>query len=139
MPSTVQTVTGSISVDSLGATLIHEHVVTGMPGWETDASVPRWKRRDMLQIAKDKVAEMQAAGIRSMVDPCPSDLARDIEFSAEVSQATGFPIVAAAGLYNEAFGQTAYWRMRSMVGGDVVAEMADAFIAELTQGVGGSG
>jgi phosphotriesterase-related protein len=100
MPKSVQTVTGPLAVDDLGATLIHEHVVTGMPGWDTDANAPRWKRRDMLQIAKDKVAEMQGAGIRSMVDPCPSDLARDIEFSAEVSQATGFPIVAAAGLYN---------------------------------------
>jgi phosphotriesterase-related protein len=92
-----------------------------------------------VQIAKDKIAEMQAAGIRSMVDPCPSDLARDIEFSVEVSQATGFPIVAAAGLYNEAFGQTASWKMRSMIGADVEQEMADAFIAELTEGVAGSG
>ena len=80
----------------------------------------RWKRQDMLQIAKDKVAEMQAAGIQAMVDPCPSDLGRDIEFAAEVSQATGFPIVAAAGLYNEAYGLTPYWKMRGVVGGDVV-------------------
>jgi len=73
------------------------------------------------------------------VDPCPSDLARDIEFSAEVSQATGFPIVAAAGLYNESFGLTAYWKLRGATGGDVVQEMAEAFIKELTEGVGASG
>jgi phosphotriesterase-related protein len=139
MPAFVQTVTGPLSVDDLGATLIHEHVVTGMPGWDTDPNAPRWKRQDMLQIAKDKIAEMQDAGIRAMVDPCPSDLARDIEFSAEVSQATGFPIVAAAGLYNEFFGLTAYWKMRGMMGADVAQEMADAFIHELTQGVGASG
>ncbi len=139
MPEFVQTVTGTLSVDDLGATLIHEHVVTGMPGWDTDPNAPRWKRQDMLQIAKDKIAEMQDAGIRAMVDPCPSDLARDIEFSAEVSQATGFPIVAAAGLYNEFFGQTAYWKMRGMMGADVAQEMGDAFIHELTEGVGASG
>ncbi len=139
MPATVETVTGPLSIDLLGATLIHEHVVTGMPGWDTDPNAPRWKRHDMMQIAKDKIAEMQDAGIRSMVDPCPSDLARDIEFSAEVSQATGFPIVAAAGLYNEYFGLNAYWKMRGMTGGDVVQEMAEAFITELTAGVGASG
>lgn len=139
MPSHVQTVTGKLAIDDLGATLIHEHVVTGMPGWDTDASVPRWKRHDMLQIAKDKIAEMQACGIRAMVDPCPSDLARDLEFSAEVSQATGFPIVAAAGLYNDAFGLTAYWKMRKMTGADVVKEMSDAFIHELSEGVGSTG
>jgi phosphotriesterase-related protein len=139
MPESVETVTGSLSVDDLGATLIHEHVVTGMPGWDTDPNAPRWKRHDMMQLAKDKIAEMQDAGIRSMVDPCPSDLARDIEFSAEVSQATGFPIVAAAGLDNEFFGLSAYWKMRGMMGADVVAEMADAFITELSEGVGASG
>ncbi len=139
MPASVETVTGSLSLDDLGATLIHEHVVTGMPGWDTDPNVPRWKRHDMMQLAKDKIAEMQDAGIRSMVDPCPSDLARDIEFSAEVSQATGFPIIAAAGLYNEFFGLAAYWKMRNMMGADVVQEMADAFITELTEGVGASG
>jgi phosphotriesterase-related protein len=139
MTRTVQTVTGPLSVDDLGATLIHEHVVTGMPGWDTDANAPRWKRHDMLQIAKDKVAEMQAAGIQAMVDPCPSDLGRDIEFTAEVSQATGFPIVAAAGLYNEAYGQTPYWKMRGLIGGDVVQEMSEAFVKELTEGVGTSG
>ncbi|MAG34076.1 MAG: phosphotriesterase-related protein [Deltaproteobacteria bacterium] len=139
MPAFVETVTGPLSVDALGATLIHEHVVTGMPGWDTDANAPRWKRHDMMQIAKDKIGEMQDAGIRSMVDPCPSDLARDIEFSAEISQATAFPIVAAAGLYNEFFGLTAYWKMRGMMGADVVQEMADAFITEITEGVGASG
>jgi phosphotriesterase-related protein len=139
MKPTVQTVTGPMPVDDLGATLIHEHVVTGMPGWDTDPNAPRWKRHEMLAVAKDKVAEMQGAGIRSMVDPCPSDLARDIEFCAEVSQATGFPIVAAAGLYNEAFGLTPYWKLRSAIGADVVSEMADAFIHELTEGVGPTG
>jgi phosphotriesterase-related protein len=139
MPASIQTVTGSISVDDLGATLIHEHVVTGMPGWDTDPNTPRWKRHDMMQVAKEKVAEMQSAGIRSMVDPCPSDLARDIEFSAEVAQATGFQIVAAAGLYNEFLGLAPYWKMRSMMGADVVGEMADAFISELSDGVNGSG
>jgi len=139
MTRSVQTVTGDLPLDQLGATLIHEHVVTGMPGWDTDPNAPRWKRHEMLQVAKDKIAEMQAAGIQAMVDPCPSDLARDIEFCAEVSQATGFPIVAAAGLYNEAFGLTAYWKLREMTGGDVVEEMCAAFVHELTEGVGASG
>ena len=33
MSQHVQTVTGRIATGDLGATLIHEHVVTGMPGW----------------------------------------------------------------------------------------------------------
>ena len=139
MTREIQTVTGAISVDDLGPTLMHEHVVTGMPGWQTDSLAPGYTRREMLQIAKDRVAEMQEVGVRAMVDPCASDLGRDIEFCAEVSQATGFPIVAASGLYNEAFGGAAYWKIRAMVGQAAVDEMAEVFERELTEGVGSTG
>ncbi|MCH2170095.1 phosphotriesterase-related protein [Myxococcota bacterium] len=135
MPALVQTVTGAISVDDLGPTLMHEHVVTGMPGWNTDIA-PGFTRTEMMQIAKDRVAEMQGVGIRAMVDPCPADLGRDIVFCAEVAQATGFTIVGATGLYNEAFGATPYWKMRQSVGGNLADEMAEVFIRELTVGVG---
>ncbi|MBW2267440.1 MAG: phosphotriesterase-related protein [Deltaproteobacteria bacterium] len=136
MTARVQTVTGTVAPAELGATLIHEHVVTGMPGWDTDSVAPGWRKNEMMQVAKDKVAEMQGAGIKAMVDPCPADLARDLPFCAEISQATGFPIVGATGLYNEELGATPYWRMREMVGGDLVEEMSALFVKELTVGVG---
>lgn len=136
MAAQVQTVTGTISPDELGATLMHEHVMVGMPGWQTDSVARGWRKSEMMKIAKDKVAEMQGVGIQSMVDPCPADLARDLPFCAEISAQTGFPIVGATGLYNEEFGATAYWRMRQMGGSDLVEEMAELFIKEITVGVG---
>ena len=139
MSQQIQTVTGPIGLDDLGPTLMHEHVLTGMPGWETDSLAPGFTRREMLQISKDKIAEMQGVGIRSMVDPCASDLGRDVEFCAEVSQAAGFPIVAASGLYNEALGGGAYWKIRGMLATSCADEMAEVFIHELTEGIGSTG
>ncbi len=139
MATQIQTVTGPIELDDLGPTLMHEHVVTGMPGWETDVLAPGQTRRDMLQISKDRIAEMQDVGVRAMIDPCASDLGRDVEFCAEVSQASGFPIVAASGLYNEALGGTSYWKIRGMVGQSGADEMAEIFVRELTEGVGDTG
>ena len=138
MPQQIQTVTGPIELDELGPTLMHEHVLTGMPGWQTDSLAPGYSRREMLQISKDKIAEMQEVGVRAMIDPCASDLGRDVEFCAEVSQATGFPIVAASGLYNEYLGGAGYWKIRGMLGGGA-DEMAEVFVRELTEGVGATG
>ena len=37
---TVQTATGTVSLDALGRTLIHEHVHVGVPGWQFDLKNP---------------------------------------------------------------------------------------------------
>jgi len=135
MSTSIATVTGTITPAELGRTLIHEHVVTGLPGWESDSLAPGHTRRELLARAKDRIAEMKAEGIDTIVDPCPADLGRDVELSAELSQATGFPIIAATGLYNESAGGSVYWKFRT-ARGDAAQIMADAFIRELTVGIG---
>ncbi len=97
----IDTVTGPIDVADLGVSLMHEHVMIGYPGWEADSLRPGPKREEMLAVAIDKIEQMQERGIQSMLDPCPNDLGRDVEFSAEVSAATGFNIICATGLYKE--------------------------------------
>jgi len=131
----VNTVTGPISVDELGVTLMHEHVLIGMPGWQADSLRPGRSRDEIIPVAVDKIQSMQAQGIQTMVDPCPNDLGRDVELSAELSARTGFNIICATGLYKEEEGGHAYWHFpRSM--GIVVEAMAELFIHELTKGIG---
>lgn len=131
----VNTVTGPISVDQLGVTLMHEHVLIGMPGWEADSLRPGRSRDEVIPVAVDKIQSMQALGIQSMVDPCPNDLGRDVELSAELSARTGFNIICATGLYKEEEGGYAYWNFPRSMGIGVEA-MAELFIHELTKGVG---
>jgi phosphotriesterase-related protein len=134
----IPTVTGSIAPAELGRTLVHEHVVTGLPGWESDTVSPGYTRRELLARASDRIAELRAEGIGAIVDPCPADLGRDVELSAELSQRTGFPIIAATGLYNEAAGAATYWKFRT-ARGDAAKILADTFIHELTKGIGSTG
>ena len=135
----IPTVTGTITPAELGRTLVHEHVVTGLPGWESDTRLAAGHtRRELLLRAKDRIAELQAAGIGAIVDPCPADLGRDVELSAELSQATRFPIIAATGLYNESAGASTYWKFRTS-SGDAAKILADVFIHELTEGIGSTG
>lgn len=139
MTATIQTVTGPITPEKLGRTLMHEHVLVGYAGWEADWIRPGPSRQEMLARAADKLEEMKAEGITSMIDPCPADLGRDIEFIAEVAQRARFTIVAATGLYHEHEGGSPHWKMRSGFGGPQDDAMAELFVAELTKGVGTSG
>jgi phosphotriesterase-related protein len=134
----INTVTGPIGVDALGVTLMHEHLVIGFAGWESDTFHPGPSRREMIAICCDKIAQMQAHGIRSMVDPCPNDLGRDVTLAAEVAQKTGFNIVCATGLYKQEDGGMPYWHFRGRFGA-IVDVLADLFIRELTVGVGDTG
>ncbi|MBW2267340.1 MAG: phosphotriesterase [Deltaproteobacteria bacterium] len=136
--ASLQTVTGPISPDELGPTLMHEHLQIGFPGWEADSLRPGPNAAERFSICVDRIEEMKSQGITSMLDPCPSDLGRDVEFMARVAQKTGFRIVCATGLYKQSEGGAPYWNFRSNFGPQVDA-MAELFVRELTEGVGDTG
>jgi len=128
---------GQVRPEDLGKTLMHEHLLCAMGGWELDTSASGPDRRDLLAMCVDRVQELQAHGYRAMVDPCPNDLGRDLDLMGEVSARTGFTIIAATGMYNDTGGTNAYWRMKALLNADFVDRLADLMIAELTDGVGG--
>jgi phosphotriesterase-related protein len=135
----IQSVTGKLKPEKMGKTLMHEHVLVGYAGWDVDWVRPGRSKREMRKIAADKVAEMKDEGIKTMIDPCPSDLGRDIEFIAEVASKAKFNIVAATGLYHEHEGAAPHWKMRTAFGGPQENAMAELMIKELTEGVGKTG
>jgi phosphotriesterase-related protein len=136
--ATVNTVTGPISVDDLGVTLMHEHLLIGYPGWEADTLQPGPSRDEILSICVDKIQAMQAQGVASMLDPCPNDLGRDVLLAAEVASRTGFNIICATGLYKEDEGGSPYWHFTRSLGRGVET-MSRLFIHELTEGIGDTG
>ena len=117
---------------------MHEHVVIGFPGWEADTLRSGPGRNEIIAVAVDKIQMMQDLGIQSMVDPCPNDLGRDVELSAEVSHRTGFNIVCATGLYHESQGGSAHWSLLQSMG-HAVEPMAELFIHEISNGIGETG
>jgi phosphotriesterase-related protein len=134
----IATVTGTTTPERLGRTLMHEHLVIGYPGWDADSVRPGPTYDEMFSRCVDRIEEMKALGVTSMLDPCPNDLGRDVEFMAKVAQRTNFQIICATGLYKEAEGATAYWKFRSSFGSPVDA-MAELFIRELSEGIGSTG
>ncbi len=134
----VDTVTGSVPADRLGTTLMHEHLLVGYPGWQFEARDDRAVRREHIARCVERMHELKSHGVRTLVDPCPIDLGRDVELMAEVASASGVQIVCATGLYKEEEGAAAYFKFRRHWG-DALAEMTELFVRELTDGVGGTG
>ncbi|MGE0383989.1 MAG: phosphotriesterase [Gammaproteobacteria bacterium] len=138
-PATVNTVNGPVRCADLGRTLMHEHLAVSFAGWDTDPTASRPALREMIAECVDRVEELKSAGYRSLVDPCPIDLGRHVELMGEVAARTGFNIVFATGLYHQALGANAYWRLRMHASPEPVRHMAEVFAREITDGVGGSG
>lgn len=134
----VNTVLGPVAPSDLGVTLMHEHLLIGWVGWQMDSGAPAFQRKEALKLCVDRMQELKDLGVRTFLDPCAIDIGRDVEFMAEVSQASGVHIICATGLYHEHLGSTAYFRFRAQFS-DAVAEMAEVFTRELTQGIGTTG
>jgi predicted metal-dependent phosphotriesterase family hydrolase len=136
--STIHTVTGPCQASDLGITLMHEHLLIGWPGWESDTAAPAWDRGEAKRMCVDRMQELKGLGVTALVDPCPIDLGRDVEFAAEVSQASGVRVICATGLYKEESGAAPFYKFRGAFT-DTVAEMTETFVREVTEGIGRTG
>lgn len=139
----INAVTGPISAEQLGRTMMHEHLVVATPGWESDTAHPGPDDRQLLAICVDRISALKDQGIRSFVDPCPGDIGRNAALAAEVSVRTGMQIIAATGLFCETFGGATYWKSKmwaaALTGNDLAPYMAEVFIKEITEGIGNTG
>jgi|ThiBio_1000_plan_1041568.scaffolds.fasta_scaffold01386_10 phosphotriesterase-related protein len=129
----VNTVLGRLKTDQLGRTLIHEHVLIGMPGWFMDARQPAFKRSEAVKRVVDAFQELHGHGVRTVLDPCPMDLGRDVEICAEVSQKTGINLISTTGAYVEKMGIP--YTLRDME----VEAITESFVKEIEVGVGDTG
>ncbi len=77
--ATVNTVTGPISTNELGLTLMHEHFFFGYPGYQGDSTLGPFDR-DAVVAASVEVAEAaKAHGVKTVVDATPNECGRDPE------------------------------------------------------------
>lgn len=138
MTASIHTVTGPCRPADLGLTLMHEHLIIGWPGWDSDTVAAPFDRREAKKLCVDRMHELKGLGVATLLDPCPIDLGRDVEFAAEVAQASGVRIVCATGLYKEESGAAPYYKFRGAFT-DSVSEMTEIFIKEVSEGIGSSG
>ena len=129
----IQLTDGTIAQSDLGRTLFHEHIFLGMPGWNLDIKAPRFVRSEAMAQVVDKLQELKDHDCQTIIDPCPMDLGRDVEFIAEAAQRSGINIICATGVYTEQDGIP--FTFRHMPREDIV----ELYMKEIVDGVGDTG
>jgi phosphotriesterase-related protein len=125
----VETARGPVATAELGATLMHEHIVTRSPG--VQENWPHlWDRAGILALAERKMADLHARGIRAMVDLTTVDLGRDLDLIVQVARRSPVHVIVATGVW---------WMPQRYFTSHGVDEVADLFIRDIRQGIGTSG
>jgi phosphotriesterase-related protein len=137
--SKVNSVTGLISPDELGKTLMHEHIMFGYAGWYVNYTLMPFNREACIKAALDTIKELKTYGVDTVVDCTPSDCARDPELLKEVSERSGMKIICSTGLYTDADGGSGYFKFRKWIAGDATDEIYELFKTEIIQGIGTTG
>jgi len=136
----VETVRGPVEVDSLGLTLMHEHIFVlneevrqNYPadypaGWDEDAQVDG---------AITKLNAVAARGCQTIVDPTVLGLGRDLHRIRRVADGTDVNIVVATGLYT--YNDVPFYFKYRLPGAGETDPMTQLFVSDITTGIADTG
>ncbi|MFB4165757.1 phosphotriesterase [Alteribacillus sp. JSM 102045] len=137
MTKMVNTVLGSVAVDQLGKTLMHEHFFFGYPGF-TGNSLYVNDREDIIKTGMEVAARVKAYGVQTVVDATPNDCGRDPELLKEIAERSELNIICSTGYYYEGEGAPAYLKFKQALG-QAEEEILEIFMKEITEGIGNTG
>jgi phosphotriesterase-related protein len=123
---TVNTVSGPIDTADLGFTLMHEHIIVESPG--VKENFPILDRKAEIAKAADKLKDVMARGVKTLVDLTPGDW-RDIPLVKEVVAQSQMQVIVATGIYWEV---PQHFRATT---GRSVDYIADLFIRDIREGI----
>ncbi len=127
---TVSSVAGPLDTADLGFTLMHEHIIVQSPG--VKENFPVMDRQAEIERAVQKLKDVQARGVGTLVDLTPADW-RDLPFVQEVVRRSAMQVIVATGLYWEV---PHFFRAAS--GRDVDC-ITDLFVRDIQEGIMDSG
>lgn len=134
----VNTVSGPVSPDQLGRTLMHEHFLFGYCGFQGDATLGGFREEEYLDACLKAVEDARAYGIETIVDATTNECGRNVRFLKRVADLTGIQIICSTGYYFEAESSFAYWNFRRGFA-DVGQEIYEMMLTEVTRGIEGTG
>ena len=134
--TSVETATGSIASTNLGRVLMHEHVFVISTEIQNNYPDEWGDEETRISDAADRLNELKAAGIDTILDPTAIGLGRYIPRIQLVAARTDINIVCATGLYT--FNELPhYYQRHSPVNG--VDPMATHFVKDITDGFADTG
>ncbi len=130
----IMTVNGPIEAETMGRTLIHEHIMVDWIGADS-TGYHRWDRDSIVTRVVPYLKELKKYGVTTFLDCTPAFLGRDPNILKKLSELTGLQIMTNTGFYgaqkNVFIPQTAF--------GDPPEELAEQWVGEYEEGIDASG
>ncbi|MYW05598.1 phosphotriesterase [Streptomyces sp. SID3343] len=131
---TVETVLGPVAADALGTTLAHEHVFVRTPDSQTNW-VRDWDDEAQVAGAVERLRELRATGVTTIVDPTVDGLGRDlVRLRLVAEQVPDLNIVVATGVYTYT-DVPHYFTYRAAALPDGPDPMVDLFVRDIREGI----
>jgi phosphotriesterase-related protein len=134
--ATVETVRGSLDVNGLGPTLMHEHVfimqAEALQNYGHVFGPYYWNEQERLDDATAKLGAVRDAGIRTIVDPTAPGLGRYIPRIQTLNAAVDLNIIVATGVY-------AFLGLPNFLVYRTVDALAELFVREIREGIDDTG
>jgi phosphotriesterase-related protein len=137
--ATVQTVRGPIDLDSMGTTLMHEHVFVLTPDVMQNYGHEYWDEEERVADAVTKLRALKDVGVDTIVDPTVVGLGRYIPRVERINAEVDINIIPATGLYtfDEIPHFFAYRGPDTLLGGPEL--MTEMFVRDIREGISGTG
>lgn len=136
----VETVRGPIDTADLGRTYMHEHIFVLTPDVQQNYPAEWGREEDRIADAVSKLKAVSAQGVRTIVDPTVIGLGRYIPRVKQIAdQVPELNIIAATGCYTYDQVPFFFYYRGPALGGDQPEPMVDLFVADITEGISGTG
>jgi phosphotriesterase-related protein len=130
----IQTVLGPASPETLGPTLVHEHLLVDFVGAD-QVSRDRYNGNEVFTRVLPFLEQARSEGLHTLVDCTPAWLGRDAELLRRLSQASGVAIITNTGYYGAAADKFVPAHARA----ESARQLAARWIAEARDGIDGTG
>jgi phosphotriesterase-related protein len=136
----VQTVNGAVDTDQLGRTYMHEHVFVLSADVQQNYPDEWGNEDDRVTDAVEKLTALAAQGVRTIVDPTVIGLGRYIPRIQRIAeQVPDLNIIVATGCYTYDSVPFFFEHRGPSVAAELPDPMADMFVADITDGIAGTG
>jgi phosphotriesterase-related protein len=126
----INTVTGTISLDQLGTTMMHEHIIVALDGTFLDSTMHfDWQAIEDEAVKKLKAVK-EIGGVQTFVDLTTIEMGRDVELMRRISERSEVSIIFTTGLFADAYGIPHYFRDLSD------EDITELYVHEIEEGVG---
>ncbi len=130
----INTVTGPIPLDSMGLTLVHEHVLVDFIGADS-VSPERYNQEEVIAKVMPYLLEVKKYGVRTIFECTPSYLAKDPVLLQKLSEQSGIQFITNTGLYGTQKGKF----LPEYAFTETAEQLSKRWIDEYRNGIEGTG